>query len=138
MPYPKYQDQISNLVVSEHAKLENEPLRLAIYYASGLAPNDDCVFEVISNFGYDEVSEDRKLFQVQYGPTNNFPMEPKHRLRLILTNPIECRTAINEDWEEIRDLRQAIAGGQYEVIYKYGDSVDQQILGDLRQQRVAA
>ena len=138
MPFREYQQQINDLVVNEHTQLENEPLRLAIYYASRLAPHDECVFEVISNFGYDEVSEDRKFFQVQFGPTENFPMQPKHRLRLVLTNPVECRVAIDQDWEEVRDLRQAIANGQYIVIYKDGDTVYQQMLGDLRQQRVTA
>ena len=121
MPYPstaEFRDQIAELVIQDHTQLEGEPLLLALYYASAVAPQDECLFEVISNFGYDEVSNDRHIFRIQFGPTANFPMPEGGRLRLVLTNPVECEAAISQDWEEVRDLRDAIRGGLYTVLYR--------------------
>ena len=142
MPYPatpEFHEQIADLVVNEHTQLEGEPLLLAIYYASALAPKDECLFEVISDFGYDEVSQDRRIFQVQYGPTPNFPIPEAQYLRLVLTNPVECETAIQQNWEEIRDVREALQSGRGEVIYRdIRDARAAHLLAALEDQRVAA
>lgn len=142
MPYPataQFRDQIADLVNNDHTQLEGEPLLLAIYYNSALAPEDECLFEVISNFGYDEISGDRHVFQVQLGPTPNFPIPDGRYLRLVLTNPVECEAAVRQDWEEVRDLKEAMRGGRGEVVYC--DARDERaafILGTLEDRLVAA
>ncbi len=121
MPYPatpQFREQIADLVINEHTQLEGEPLLLAIYYASALAPEDECLFEVISGFGYDEVSGDGRIFQIQFGPTPNFPLPEGGCLRLVLTNPVECEAAISQNWEEMRDLTSAIRAGMSRVFYQ--------------------
>jgi len=142
MPYPstaEFRDQIAELVTNDHTQLEGEPLLLAIYYASALAPQDECLFEVISNFGYDEISDDGHLFRIQFGLTANFPLPERGHLRLVLTNPVECETAISQEWEEVRDLKDAIQGGLYTVVYRDArDSRAMWLLEALEEQRVAA
>ena len=121
MPYPatpQFQAQIADLVLNEHTQLEGEPLLLAIYYASALAPEDECLFEVISGFGYDDVSSSGRIFSVQYGPTPNFPIPEAQHLRLVLTNPVECETALRQNWQEVRDVKAALQSGCGEVIYQ--------------------
>lgn len=142
MPYPatpQFRDQIADLVINDHTQLEGEPLLLAIYYASSLASEDECLFEVLSNFGYDEVSRDGHIFQVQFGSTPNFPIPEGRYLRLVLTNPVECETAIHRDWEEIRDLREAMQGGRSLVVYQDDhDARAGQLLEALEGRRVLA
>lgn len=142
MPYPatlQFQQQIADLVVNDHTQLEGEPLLLAIYYASALAPEDECLFEVISNFGYNEVSSDGHIFQVEFGPTPNFPIPEGRYLRLSLTNPVECETAIRRNWEEISDLQDAMRNGRGAIVYQdVRDARTAQILEALEDQRVAA
>ena len=117
MPFPEQIDLISDLVVNDHVALDDEPLLLAVYYASEAAPDADCLFEVARNFGYGEPSEDEHIFQVQFGPTPKFPLPPTGRLRLSLTNPVEFRLAVKEGWPEVRDPQAAIGCGQYKVLY---------------------
>lgn len=141
MPYPgtpQFQAQLHDLVVNDHTQLEGEPLLLGIYYASELAPQDDCLFEVIANFGYDEVSDDGRIFQVQFGATANFPIEADGRLRLLLTNPVECEAAIQQEWREIRDLRRAIEAGDFMVMYRNNADIRaERLLTAIQRHRVA-
>jgi hypothetical protein len=40
MPFPEQQELIRDLVVNDHVALDDEPLFLAVYYASEAAPNE--------------------------------------------------------------------------------------------------
>lgn len=117
MPFPEQRELIRDMVVVDHVALDDEPFFLAVYYASEAAPDEDCLFDVARNFGYGEPSEDKHIFQVQFGPTPKFPFPPGGQLRLSLTNPVEFRLAVREGWPEVKDLQAAIQHGRYEVLY---------------------
>lgn len=118
MPYPEQRELLRDLVVNDHVALEDEPLLLAIYYRSRLVPNEECLLEVARGFGFNEVSEGRRIFQVQFGSTPSFPLPTGDRLRLSLTNAVEFQSAVSEGWPEINDLREAIHQGQYDLLYR--------------------
>ena len=142
MPYPatpQFRGQIADLVTRDHTRLEGEPLLLAIYYASALAPHDECLFEVFSGFGYDEVSPEKEIFQVQFGPTQGFPLPEGSHLRLVLTNPAEFEAAVRQNWAEVRDLQDALHQGQGAIIYQdERDSRAARILDLLQVELIAA
>lgn len=139
MAFPEQLELIRDLVVNDHVALDDEPLLFAMYYASEAAPDEECLFEVARNFGYGEPSEDKHIFQVQFGPTPKFPLPPGDRLRLSLTNPAEFRLAVREGWPEVRDLQAAIAKGQYEGLYLRADDREAaEALSLLRQSLVPA
>lgn len=117
MPYPEQMELIKDLVLNDHVTLEDTPLALAIYFKSHQSPNEECVFEVLHRFGLDEVSEIKSVFQIQFGPTPNFPLPQGDRLHLFLSNPNEMMYAIEHGWSEINDLVQAIKTDHYEIIY---------------------
>jgi hypothetical protein len=121
MPYPEQMELLRDLVVNDHTKIEDEPLLLAVYYASASAPEEECLFEIAHNFGYGEPSEDKHIFQIQFGPSPNFPLPSQDSLRLSLTNPNEFRLAVQEGWPEVQDLQNAIVSGQYEKLYPLYD-----------------
>lgn len=124
MPYPEQIELLRDLVVNDHTKIDDEPLLLAVYYASEDAPQEECLFEVADNFGYGEPSEDKRIFQIQFGPSPNFPLPNEDRLRLSLTNPAEFRQAVQEGWPEVQDLQKAIVNGQYEKLYPMSEHDD--------------
>ena len=122
MPYPEQIELLRDLVVNDHTKIDDEPLLLAVYYASATAPEEENLFEVADNFGYGEPSEDKHIFQIQFGPSPNFPLPTEDRLRLSLTSPVEFRLAVQEGWPEVKDLQDAIARGQYTRLYPQQDA----------------
>lgn len=133
MPFPQQRELIRDLVLNDHVALEDTPLSLAIYFGSRRVPNEECVFEVLHHFGFDEVSEERTIFQVQFGRTHNFPLPEGDRLRLFLTNPTEIIYAMEHGWPEINDLRDAIGRGDFEVIYRRpGDFDADKVLNALK------
>ncbi len=133
MPYPEQAELIRDLVLNDHMALDDTPLSLAIYFESRRSPHEECVFEVLHRFGFDEVSEERSVFQVQFGPTRNFPLPEGDRLHLFLTNPIETMFAISNGWPEIYDLCRAMNRSRYEVVYHRPDDPDaDQVLNALR------
>ena len=121
MPYPEQIELLRDLVVNDHTKIDGEPLLLAVYYASASAPEEESLFEVADNFGYGEPSEDKHIFQIQFGPSPNFPLPNEDCLRLSLTSPAEFRMAVEEGWPEVKDLQDAIARGKYTKLYPQHD-----------------
>ena len=117
MPYPDQKELLRDLVLQDHVALDDEPLLLAVYYASAAAPDEECLFEVADNFGFNEISGEHRIFQIQFGPTQKFPLPEGDRLRLSLTNPVEFQRAITDRWPEVQDLQEAIVHGQYELMY---------------------
>ena len=121
MPYPGQIDLIEDLVLNDHTEFKETPLILAIYFKSRQFPNEECVFEVLHRFGLNEVSEVKSVFQIQFGPTPNFPLPEGDRLHLFLTNPVEVSYAIAHRWPEVVDLCEAIKSGQSTQIYPNSD-----------------
>lgn len=139
MPFPEQLELISDLVVNDHVALDDEPLLFAVYYASEAAPNEECLFEVARDFGYGEPSDDKHIFQIQFGSTAAFPLPSGDCLRLSITNPAEFRLAVKEGWPEVKDLQAAIQRGQYEVLYHRPDDREaDEMFAALDRQLVAA
>jgi hypothetical protein len=118
MPYLGEYALLYDLVNKDHVALDDEPLLLAVYYASEAAPTEECLFEVARNFGFGGPDEDKHIFQIQFGPTAAFPLPEGDALRLSLTNPVEFRLAVAEGWPEVTDLQKAIQHRQYKVLYQ--------------------
>ncbi len=132
MPHPLLKSQLQELVI-EHLELEDQPLLVALYYASEAAPNEECLFEVARHFGFDEVSEDRRILQIQFGPSEGFPLPPGDRLRLSLTNVTEFHTALSEGWPEIKDLIRAVNQDKSSLLYyRLGDNDAEEIMSALK------
>ncbi len=117
MPYPEQVELITDLVLNDHTVIEETPLILAMYFQSRRVPDEECLFEVLHHFGFDEVSEEGSIYQIQFGRTPNFDLPVGDRLRLSLTNPVEVIYAIENGWPEINDLVAAMCAGTYQVVY---------------------
>ena len=121
MPYTDRLEDVERLI-EQHRQLEGQQLLLAIYFDCYQDPNSVYLLEVISQFGYDEVSDDKELFEMAYGSTDGFQLPPGGRLNIILTNAIELRTAVEQSWASVVPLLTAIEAGPeyYRVIYTFG------------------
>jgi hypothetical protein len=135
--YPDRLEDVERLI-EQHRRLDRQQLLLAIYFDCQQDPGSVYLLEVISQFGYDEVSDDRELFEMSYGSTDGFPLPSGSRLDIILTNPVELRAAVEQGWTSLSPLLAAIEAGpeHYRVVY-HSDSGDE-LLGLLRQGLVAA
>lgn len=139
MPYPEQLELLRDLVVNDHVALDDEPLLLAVYYASEAAPHEECLFEVARNFGYGEPDEDKHIFQIQFGPSPKFSLPEGDYLRLSLTNPVEFRQAVAEGWPEVQDLQSAFLRDKAKRLYLRPDDQEATELWSLldRQQVLA-
>lgn len=137
MAYPDRLEDVERLI-EQHRQLEHQPILLAIYFAQDQDPDSVYLMEVISQFGYDEVSDDRELFEMSYGSPDGFPLPPGSRLDIILTNPVELRAAVEQGWASLNPLLAAMEAGPeyYRVVY-HSDGGDE-LLGLLRRDLVAA
>lgn len=135
MAYPDRLEDVKRLV-EQHRQLDHQTLLLALYY--GFADNRDDVhlLEVISPFGYDEVDEDRDLFEMQYGSTPGFPLPPGNCLSILLTNGVEAKTAIRQEWPAIVPVLKAVFRGDYQVLHHEGEG--QAVLEELQKHWAAA
>ncbi len=139
MAFPDQLELLRDLVVNDHVALDDEPLLLAVYYASEAAPTEECLFEIARNFGYGEPSEDKHIFQVQFGASPNFPLPAGTRLRLSLTNPAEFKQAVRESWPEVADLQSAVRRGQYKRLFQRSNDLEtEEALSLLKLELVAA
>jgi len=71
MPYLDYLPQVERLI-DQHRQLEHQRLLLALYYAQDADPEGVYLLEVISQFGYNEVSEDQDMFEIEYNSSPGF------------------------------------------------------------------
>ena len=115
--FPKSESKVRQLV-SDHLKLTDEPLLLAIYYAPDREPGDIFLFELIKGFGAGSVDPDQKLFEVTYGSSGSLRLEPGQELHLVLTNPQELEIAFNDQWETAMEIRSAIKRKRFRVMYE--------------------
>lgn len=126
--FPKYVEQARQLA-TEHAKLKDEPLLLAVYYEPERDAGDVFILEVADGFGGNAVDPERALFEVTYRPSDSFPLDAGRRIHLVLTNPAELRQAIEEKWTSAQELRHAKANGRWEVVFNSaeGDSIEREV-----------
>jgi hypothetical protein len=115
--FPQSESKLKRLV-SEHLKLQDEPLLLALYYAPDREQQDIFLFEVLDGFGGNSVSPDRNLFEVTYGTSPAFAMKRGQQLHLVLTNPIELKLAFRDGWELAKEIRDAVRRNDYRVIHQ--------------------
>jgi hypothetical protein len=114
--FPAYREVVQELV-QEHLELTYQPLLLALYYASEREPSDIFLFEVADKFGGNWVSEDNELMEATFGAASGLSIDKDQRLHLILTNPNEFHAAIENCWQSLQEIRQAVKSGQFEILY---------------------
>ena len=115
--FPHLDRQLRELA-SRHLELRDEPLHLALTYDPGRDSGDVFLLEVLGNFGFDEVSEEKELFEVTFEPTQDLTLEPGRKLHLLLTNTNELRTALEDHWDSAEEVRDAIRKGDFEVLHQ--------------------
>jgi hypothetical protein len=128
--FPQFEPAIRRLA-EQHRELEDEPLHLAVAYQPG-PPRDQqdvYLFEVIGGPIGDAVNPDRELFEVTFGPSTGFPLDPGRQLHLTLTNPAELGAAVGQEWPAVRELVDAIRAGDYRVLH--ADEVGRRLLDQL-------
>lgn len=135
MPYPNEFAQAQQLI-TQHRQLEQQPLLLAVYYAQGNDPDGVYLLEIISEFGYNEVSDDQDMFEMEYGSTAGFPLPTGSHLHILLTNPVEFSIALRQGWPALAPLKSAIEQGNYRVVYQEGEGME--LMAALQEDRVAA
>jgi hypothetical protein len=126
--FPQFKEQIRNLT-EQHRELEDEPLHLAICYASGRSPRDIFMFEVIGGNGGDSVNSGREFFETTFTSTPSFPMAVGEQLHLILTNQRELDIALFEGWPALSEVIEAIRCNEYQQLFS--DEVGARIMGRL-------
>jgi len=104
-------------LAEQHRKLRDEPLHLAIAYDPGRDFRDIFLFELLDNFGGNEINPDAQLFEATFGSSKSFSLEPGQRLHLILTNPEEFRTALDQHWPTAEEVRDAVRRGDFEILH---------------------
>lgn len=117
MPYPDRLEDVERLI-EQHRQLKHQTLLLAIYFDCPEDPDSVHLLEVITPFGYEEVSDDKELFEMSYGSTNGFSLLPGSSLNILLTNATELQAAVRENWSSIRPVLAAVRLEQYRTIYK--------------------
>jgi hypothetical protein len=117
-------------LAEQHRELKDEPLHLAIAYDPGRDEHDVFLFELLGNFGGNDVSPDAELFEASFEGSQSFPMKRGQRLHLVLSNPEELRVALERRWKLAEELRGAVKRGDYEVLYE--DQVGREALERFR------
>ncbi len=135
MAFPDRLPDVERLV-EQHRRLEHQTLLLAIYFDRPQDPDSVYLLEVITPFGYNEVSLDQDLFEMQYGSTPGFPVPPGKRLSILLTNAVEAEAAVRQQWPAIMPVLDAVQHGAYRVLYVEGEG--RLVLDQFRQNLVAA
>ncbi len=88
--FPHLRRQLLDLA-KQHLEIADQPLHLAIAYDPGRDSQDIFLFELLDNFGGNEINPDAQLFEATFGSSKGFSLEPDQRLHFILTNPEEFR-----------------------------------------------
>jgi hypothetical protein len=114
--FPGLERQIRDLA-EQHREFRDEPLHLAIADQPGRDLNDIFLFELLGNFGGNEVTSDARLFEVTFESSPSFAMEADQKLHLVLSNPEEFRVALDQQWPTAEEIRTAVHGGNFEVLH---------------------
>jgi hypothetical protein len=114
--FPALERHIRDLV-GQHRELRDEPLHLALIYGPSRDSRDVFVFELLGNFGGNLISPDAELFEVTFGASTSFPLQPGQELHLVLSNPVEFRTALAQRWSTAEEIRDAVRHDKFEELY---------------------
>jgi hypothetical protein len=114
--FPGLERQIRELA-EQHREFQDEPLHLAIAYQPARDPQDIFIFELIGNFGGNEVASDDELFEVTFESTPSFNMQPGQKLHLVFSNPQEFRAALDQRWPKAEEIRDAVRRRNFEVLH---------------------
>ena len=114
--FPRVEAQIRDLV-GQHREIRDEPLHLAMAYEPGRDSSDVFLFELLGNFGGNDVNPDPQLFEVAFGPSLGLALELGQNLHLVLTNPEEFRVALEQHWPTAEEIRDAVRRGDFEVLH---------------------
>jgi hypothetical protein len=110
------QDRLERLV-DAHTKRKTEPLHLAVRFFPLRGARHIHLFEVLGNFGGGSISHDHKLFEVSFGSTPAFPLDPDTELRMVLTSPEELKTAIHDEWASLKRIRASVRDRSAELLW---------------------
>ncbi len=127
--FPQFEKAIHKLT-EEHRQLEDEPLHLALSYGPDRDQQDIFLFEVIGNNGNETINPERELFETTFSSSRGFALGADQRLHLILTNPREFKTALEEDWPSAREILGAIRAGDYRILH--ADNTGKRLLRMIR------
>ncbi len=120
--YPIYLEQVNDLV-KRHLENFEDRLLLAIYYAPERSPSDVFLFEVLKDFNSDSLEEEGDILEVLFGATPAFPLQNRGDfLHILLTNPEEFQTIINEPTPYYRELLDACSNGKAQTVYRHPES----------------
>lgn len=115
--FPHYETTVKQLVKS-HESLKDKPV-LAIYYAPDRhKPEDIFLFEVIENFGGNAIDDAQEMLEAEYASTPHFLLAGNQLLHMVMTSPNEFEVAVNKGWRHVKELKDAIAAGNYHVVHK--------------------
>ena len=114
--FPEYEKQVRGLV-SQHLKLKDEPLLLAIYYQPKREKQDIFLFEVIEGFGNGHPDPERELFEMTVESTAGFPMKSGQLLHMVFTSPEELETAVREKWKHAQELVKALRDRRFKLLH---------------------
>jgi hypothetical protein len=114
--FPRVEGQIRDLV-RQHRVIPDEPLHLAMTYEPGRDSPDVFLFELLGNFGGNDIGEEQQLFEVAFGPSLSLALEPGQDLHLVLTNPAEFPVALEQHWPTAEEIRDAVRRGDFEVLH---------------------
>ena len=129
--FPGLDRQIRGLA-KQHSALRDEPLHLAIAYDPGRETGDVFLFELLGNFGGNEINDDAKFFEVTFDSSPSFALAKGQKLHLVLTNPPELRVALDQHWPTAEEVRHALRRGDFEVLHS--DDVGREALELLKEQ----
>jgi hypothetical protein len=127
--FPHFEQAVRQLT-ERHRELEDEPLHLALSYGPLREQQDIFLLEVIAG-GEESSSPDKELFETTFEPNPGLPTGFDQRLHLILTNPDEIKTALEEEWPSAQEVADAVRRDDYTVLY--ADAVGNHVLDLIRE-----
>lgn len=97
--------------------MKDQPLLLALYYATDHDPEDIFLFEIADKFGGNRISEDSELMEVTFGAGTGLQIQADQRLHLMVTNPREFDMAVQKRWQGLQKVGQAVRSGRFQTLY---------------------
>ena len=115
--FPQSQVKVDGLV-RRHLDIKDEPLLLAVYYASRPRPAGHIPVGSARTFRGRFRQPDRELFEIGYTSQPAFPLNPGQDLHLVLTNPVELEQALREQWPSAVEVQEAVKQGRYRILHE--------------------
>ena len=106
-------------LVRQHTRIKDEPLLLAVQYVPRRDKGDMFLFEIVEGFGRNSVDPEGIVFEVTFNMARpGARMTPGENLHLLMTNPTEFEAAVRQNWKGVRELRQAVSEGNFDVLLR--------------------